>query len=493
MIRPFYALNLSAKITLLTASMFVIVLGFLTIYNYLRDYQQVEEKFGWTLEHIAATAAVSIDGDRHGAVTKSGDENGSAFETIRAHLSRVKAANDLTNETIYTFHVVDAEAGRLAFAVMLHPEPFVGDAYEVPEDIRAIVQTVVREKRPAYTQLYSDDHGSWISGYAPILNEDGELRGILAVDYQVDRFLMALYEDVARTLLYDLGFVLLGVALSFWLSRRISRPVERLSVAARDIMEERYDFRLPVQSKDEIGQLTETFNSMAASLRERLLMFRYVPRHTKEMIRKLISGEVSAKGEKKNVAVLFSDIRGFTKFSSANTAEDVIAALNRYLGMQAEIIESRDGYVDKFVGDEVVAVFEGPDRAQNALRAAVEIHNRLEREAGEAERRGGAALHVGIGLSMGPVVMGNMGSAARQDYTVIGDNVNLAARLCSAAKPGEILLSSNIFRAVEDDEGIEELCEVRLYGLARVKGFAMEMHLYHIRGEDRKRALVGSI
>ncbi len=489
MIRPFYSLNLSAKITLLTASMFIIVLGFLTIYNYLRDYQQVEEKFGWTLEHIAATAAVSIDGDEHAAVMQAGDESSAVFRNIRGQLERVKRANDLSNETIYTFHVVDAAAGELEFAVMLHPVPFVGDPYTVPENIRPIVQTVIRDKHSAYTPLYTDEHGSWISGYAPIVNGAGELRGILAVDYQVDRFLMALYEDVARTLLYDLGFVLLGVALSFWLSRRISRPVERLSVAARSIMEEKYDFKLPVQSRDEIGQLTETFNSMAASLRERLLMFRYVPRHTKEMIRKLISGEVSAKGEQKDVAVLFTDIRGFTKFSSTNSAEHVIAALNRYLGMQAEIIEWHDGYVDKFVGDEVVAVFEGPDRGRSALLAAVDIHNRLEREAAEAERGGGAALYVGIGLSMGPVVMGNMGSAARQDYTVIGDNVNLAARLCNAAKPGEILLSSNIFRAVEDDARIRELCEIRLYGLARVKGFDEEMHLYRIGGEDRKGAL----
>ncbi len=471
--------GLSLRITLLTATLITLVVGALTVYSYSRLYRQVEEKFGWTLEHIAKTAAIRISGEDHDRVRKAGDENTPEFARIREYLDRVMRENDLTSETIYTFHA--SESGNLTFGVMLHETPFVGDYYPVPEENMYLVKQAL-SGNSKFTQLYSDEHGSWISGYAPIRDGEGAVVGLLAVDYKVDRFIAALEQEVLMNLGVGLLFVLLGVLVSYRLARQISRPIERLNTAALGIMNENYDVALEVRGRDEVSQLTRSFNSMAASLRERLMMLRYVPRHTKEMIRKTIANEITPEGERKEVAILFSDVRGFTKYSQSHFPEEVIQTLNVLLGLQGEIIEKFGGYVDKFVGDEVVAIFEGPanHRVRNAMRAAVEIQRAMAARQTEAQGAGDN-LQVGIGISMGDVVMGSMGSSSRQDYTVIGDNVNLAARLCNGAPGGEILLSSNVYRVSEGDPELAAEIPMALKGLAKIKGFMQKMHVYTVR------------
>ncbi|MCR9141753.1 MAG: adenylate/guanylate cyclase domain-containing protein [bacterium] len=483
--------GLSLRITLLTATLITLVVAALTAYSYSRLYRQVEEKFGWTLEHIAKTAALEISGEDHERVRRAGDEDSPEFGRIRDYLQGVMRENDLTPETIYTFHA--SPSGNLTFGVMLHEKPFVGDYYPVPEKNMALVKQALGGQS-SFTRLYTDEHGSWISGFAPIRNADGRVNGLLAVDYRVDRFIAALEQEVLMNLGVGLLFVLLGVVVSYRLARQISRPIERLNSAAQGIMNEDYDVSLEVKGRDEVSQLTRSFNSMAASLRERLMMLRYVPRHTKEMIRKTIENEITPGGERKEVAILFSDVRGFTKYSQSHFPEDVIKTLNVLLGLQGEIIEKHSGYVDKFVGDEVVAIFEGPphERVRNAMRAAVEIQKSIEERCQRAiaaqstgeEAGADEALRVGIGISMGDVVMGSMGSSSRQDYTVIGDNVNLAARLCNGAGGGEILLSSNVYRISEGDPELAAEIPIRLKGLAKIKGFMQKMHVYVVRPAD---------
>ncbi len=469
--------GLSLRITLLTATLITLVVGALTAYSYGRLYKQVEEKFGWTLEHIAKTAAIRIAGEDHDRIREAGDEQRPEFARIRDYLAGVMRENDLTTETIYTFHA--SPSGNLTFGVMLHESPFVGDYYPVPETNMALVKEALAGSS-RYTRLYSDEHGSWISGYAPIRHSDGTVIGLLAVDYKVDRFISELEQEVLMNLMAGLVFVIAGVALSYRLARQISHPIERLNVAAQGIMNENYDVSLEVRGQDEVSQLTRSFNSMASSLKERLLMLRYVPRHTKEMIRKTIDHEIDPGGERKEVLIFFSDVRGFTHFSQNHYPEQVIQTLNDLLGLQGDIIEKHGGYVDKFVGDEVVAIFEGsaPERVRSGLLAATEIQACFaERAAAASADQVWQALQVGIGLSMGDVVMGSMGSASRQDYTVIGDNVNLAARLCSGAGAGEILLSSNVYRVSEADGEINERMEISLKGLGKIKGFLQRMHI----------------
>ncbi len=160
-------------------------------------------------------------------------------------------------------------------------------------------------------------------------------------------------------------------------------------------------------------------------------------------------GGVKLGGERKLVTVFFSDIRGFTAFSETREPEVVVDMLNRFLGEQAQIVRQYQGDIDKFVGDELVAVFQGDGMVERATRCAVDIQRRMAQLSREHPEWG---IAIGIGINSGEVVMGAMGSESRMDYTILGDTVNLGARLCSNAGRGEILLSERAYGRIAHPE-----------------------------------------
>jgi adenylate cyclase len=148
------------------------------------------------------------------------------------------------------------------------------------------------------------------------------------------------------------------------------------------------------------------------------------------------------RAETLEVTIYYSDVRGFTGFSEQNSPEAVIDFLNRIIGLQIEIVEARGGDVDKMVGDAVLARFHGPERAARAIAAAIDVQ--------WAVKASGLARGLGIGLYDGPVVAGLIGRGDRFDYTVVGDSVNIAARICGLAEAGEIIADSATAAMVPD-------------------------------------------
>ncbi|MBU0676281.1 MAG: adenylate/guanylate cyclase domain-containing protein [Proteobacteria bacterium] len=146
-------------------------------------------------------------------------------------------------------------------------------------------------------------------------------------------------------------------------------------------------------------------------------------------------------GERQEVVVFFSDVRGFTRFAAKQEPEVVVEALNRTFELQAEIIHRHGGVIDKFIGDSVMALFPG-DNAGGAVQAALAIIRAIAEQSDKDFR-------VGIGIHRGSAVVGSLGTKDRRDYTAIGDTVNIGARLCGAAGTGEIILSAPIFQTLE--------------------------------------------
>ncbi len=162
------------------------------------------------------------------------------------------------------------------------------------------------------------------------------------------------------------------------------------------------------------------------------------------------SGAVAIKDEKAAHTCLFLDIVGFTRFAETHSAEEVIAVLNEYFEPIVHIIHEHGGDVDKFVGDQVFAIF---DEAPNAVRAALAIRAQIDELGAARTSQGAQHMEFRMGLNEGPVVRGNVGGDSRRDNTLIGDVVNVAARLQSACEPGLVLAAQSVIDRMGTDSG----------------------------------------
>lgn len=181
--------------------------------------------------------------------------------------------------------------------------------------------------------------------------------------------------------------------------------------------------------------------------------------------------ELKLGGEKRNLAVLFVDIRGFTPMSESLEPEEVVSILNEYLALTTKAVLDNEGTLDKFIGDATMAVFNAPfdldDYVYKALMTALAIRDGSDRLAEKLQERFGKTISYGIGVNFGEAVVGNIGCEFRMDYTAIGDTVNTAARLESRAKAGEILISEAVYREVEARIEAEPVGEMELKGKSK--------------------------
>jgi len=187
---------------------------------------------------------------------------------------------------------------------------------------------------------------------------------------------------------------------------------------------------------------------------------------------------------RKQLTMVFSDIRGFTAFSDVAEPEEVIAFLNAYLSNLTDLVFKYEGTLDKFLGDGMLVFFNDPvpqpDHAKRAVQMALDMRQRA-REMRKDWNIGDSQLDLGIGISTGYVTVGTIGSEHRMEYTVIGQQVNLAARLVNVAEPGQIIISQRTYDMVHD------LVEVSEVGPLNVKGFQQAVVAYNVLGIKGER------
>ena len=285
--------------------------------------------------------------------------------------------------------------------------------------------------------------------YRPLINlpkctgchgSDHTIRGV--IDLRSD---ITAVERVERLTLYGGGggFVaavsLLALALGSFLRRVVILPVKAIGRLCGEVAGGRFEGRVDIRGGDEIGELGATVNDMVRGLHERSELTKYVSTGT---LSALSGGQESRRVD---LTVLFSDVRGFTAYSADRNPELVVGVLNRLLETQTALIGAEGGDVDKFVGDEIVAIFAGEGAALRACRAGLALRARVEEAGTEFD-----GLRIGVGIATGPVIQGMVGSAKRADFTVIGDTANMGSRLCALAKSGQIVVSEGTRNAAPD-------------------------------------------
>lgn len=266
----------------------------------------------------------------------------------------------------------------------------------------------------------------------------------------------------------SLVIVMLGIAISVLLGISFSRPISKLVLATQEIGKGNFQYRIEQIRKDEFGDLSASFNYMSQELWKKMLMQKSFGRYVSPEVLDMILAnpeEYWLKGTLSEATVLFTDVRGFTAYSESKRPEDIVENLNEYFRIVTRFILEYGGYVDKFIGDAVFAVFCVPiyqsDHAERAIRAAVTMQKELQ----SADiNRNPLLSRIGISINSGMVVSGNFGSQVKMEYTVIGDNVNVASRLNDIAGPGDIIITRSTYEMIKDMVFVEDLPTQKLKG-----------------------------
>jgi adenylate cyclase len=304
---------------------------------------------------------------------------------------------------------------------------------------------------------------------------------------RLDRALETVVRDVTFIALVLFG---LGIVGGIVVARRIATPVRSLEQSASRMAGGDLTHRADVRRTDEIGALAGTFNRMAGTLEasfgkleatlvsfERFVPSKFLRVVAPEGMEHIRVGERATR----TITILFSDIRGYTSLSEQTTAEEMFELLNDYLARMGAEIDARGGFIDKYIGDAIMALFddEYPD---DALVACLGMRQSLEQWNVERAARGQPRVDTGIGLHRGEVIMGTVGYKSRIDSTVIGDAVNLASRVEGLTKNYDcaVLITEDVVVALRDkDRFVLRLVDAA----AKVKGKDVPVRLYAVEGE----------
>lgn len=411
------------------------------------------------LKHVAATAALFLDGDRVERVRSENDRGGADWKALAAQLEAVQAANKL--RFVYVMRRSPKE-GRAEFVV----DPSVDKPTKVGQDYDASRLPALLEgfERPAVdADVVEDEFGATMSGYAPVRRKDGSGAGLVGLDMDAAEVVRLRNKFLSFTLGMVVFFLFVSLAASAVFAQLLTRPIVAMRDRVRLITGGRLETRMPDASQDELGQLSHSINRMVDTLSH------YLP---VKLVGQILGTEADLKlgGSRMPVTAFFSDIAGFTTISEKLSPEDTVSLLNEYLTAMTDDIEEASGTVDKFEGDAIVAYWGAPlpqpDHARLACEAALRQIEAGERLRERWRQEGKPDIVFRVGLNSGDVLAGNMGSQRRFNYTIMGDVVNLASRLESANKNygSRVLVGEATRAAARDEFEFRELDRIRVVG-----------------------------
>jgi adenylate cyclase len=321
-----------------------------------------------------------------------------------------------------------------------------------------------------------EDNKYFFRIYKPLINlprctvchgSDHTIRGVIDIRNDItDDVNIQMFSLGGGVIIFIIIVAVLAFILALFLRNSVIIPVKSIGNVCTSVTNGDFEKKVNINNKDEIGILGDTVNTMVEGLHERFKLSKFVSSST------LKSLKAEERGQKIPLTIFFSDIRGFTSYAEQKMPEDVVASLNKILNFQTEVIHEYKGDIDKYVGDEIVAIYSETDPELSACAAALKIQNELTRKSEESY----SGLKVGIGINYGEVILGMIGSEKRADYTIIGDNVNTASRLCNAARAGQIIISDSTYKRIKEKVDVKGPFKVK------VKGKQEYLKVYILKG-----------
>jgi adenylate cyclase len=416
---------------------------------------------------MVESLAASIDAEKIKAIPVDSPTLTPFHEELLQRLEQV-ASSDPDVETVYILRPTE-EPTKLRFLVDFVKDGVHGnpgelyDASDVPILLKGFVKPIAED------QLYTDEFGTTLSGYAPIMTEDGHSVALVGADVQADRIYQMKNEVLLTTVsAFGVAAVLIGL-VSLIVARSVRQPLTEIISAANAVSRGELDTRIATRRRDEFGIMSQQFDFMTEGLRDREFLRQTFGQYMSEEVAKALldaNNRPQLGGEERVVTVMFSDLRGYSTICERLPPVQVVNMLNQYLGAMNTIIHEHQGCVIEFFGDAILAVFGAPyyiaDHSEQAVRCALSMRqrlNELNQEWNKSDfsrfwKQGNIeSLSARIGIHSGKVVAGNLGSPTRMKYAVIGDTVNVASRLEEMNKEldTDILLSEDVYAHLPED------------------------------------------
>ena len=390
-------------------------------------------------------------------------------------------------------HLIDASGNLIAS----NDRDMILDEGNLSE--RSEIKSILEQTANAGTLMYQNATDQWFYGAFNRI-PTGSLMVIAEVS-QVQA-LKAIRKIRYASIFVILIVLVIAFTVIYFFAKSLSVPLKRLVRTSNEIQKGNFHHNLVATSRDEVGHLTEAFNTMSTGLEEREKLKGALNKFVNpEIAEQAMRGEIKLGGERTQATIFFSDIRAFTKISETLEPEEVVEFLNEYMTLMLDCISKTHGVVDKFIGDAIMAVWGTPvskgNDEENAINGTLMMRLALiEFNKG----RGGPKkpiIKIGSGINSGPVLAGQIGSNDRLEYTVIGDAVNLASRIEALNKPfgTDILISEETFSRVENLFDCVPMQKIK------VKGKSEAQQIYAVLGKkgdpeapkniEEMRAMVG--
>ena len=476
--------NISIEVGIATSFIVLVLFTSISLSLFISSSvkQTMREDLQKQLHNVVSVGSLIIQGDELDLLVDQSQENSPAYLNVKKQLQAVRDSS-LNIRHVYTmrmgsdqsfYFIVDAEES-------LEEMSHLGEEYPNPTELQRKIFT---HPSGAYVEsvFNTDQWGTWLSGYAPIFNSQGELAGIIGADISAEHVVKYERRMLAIILLASLIISVIVSIIGIQLSNKITKPLKLLEEDLIRVQNFQLDAQLQINT---VFKEVKSFHTSVENMKNGLRSFKkYVPA---TLVQQLISlqKEATLTMERKELTVFFSDIANFATISEEMALEDLGNDMRAYLTGLTDIIHQEKGTIDKYIGDSIMAFWGAPDKIDNhallACEAALDCQRFLQDFNKEMLAKRGYQFTTRIGIHTGEMLVGNIGAENRLNYTVIGDPVNVASRLEGLNKNygTQILISEDTYNRVKDK------MLTRLVDTVTVKGKNTEMVIYELL--DRKR------
>lgn len=453
-------------------------------------HQVLEEVVSAKLLNLVRTGVLLVDPGAQAEAQRTLDQESEDYRSVYTALTSIRKASELTTP-IYTLTDYDPAARRARVVVVsdadasLQPGVLLPLGPEAAQVLGWTFEDGFARSTPIYWKWNAErrQREQWMTAFAPIVDATGTTIAVVAVEHQGALFSYWFEALSMAVVLACVAGGLMATAVGAGLAWHVTRPISALTGGVARVADGDLSLVLQVHSHDEVGRLTRAFNDMVEGLRQRDFIRNTFGRYVSpEVMQTLLESPEGLKfgGEKREITVLMSDLRGYTQFAEQGDPAWVMEILNDYLARMTDIIIEYGGTINEFIGDGIFAVYGAPllhrDHAERAAASALAMQRAMVEINRANAERGGPRFEMGIGINTGEAVVGNVGSEQRAKYAVVGAAVNLAARVEGCTVGGQIFLSPAAY------ERIRDLVEIAAPVPVELKGIAEPVLLYELRG-----------